>query len=493
VDISGWSSADGTSSSGLKLHDMIICVNGKSVGSMTMPELIIELDVCGPEMMLVVSRFDIKESIAGGNKESMTLEDLAMDWTDIGSSSNNNSSLKRKRVSFENEQLGSSTSDRHEMYGSRTYVQHDERARSQSYHDDEEENEYSAGQIENRIAKNDWQSPMRKVVDAPIMEKKTQSRKQVVAHPVTNRQSMSRRTNDNDSDDDEEEEPVHSSKYSKKLAHPVPKRHISSVERETAQNEDEDIHINKSKKWPLRGISKPGKHDCVSGSGIGVKWKDHPGNVKYRQIIDDNHISYKALPSMERGALAVEIVQEWRSLDPPGRFLKLNEQTKLHDDIGDKEAKTRVQRSFTNKTRDESNKASKKKKTANRHQKQIDEESSEDESEVLPKRKISVNKRKVVQPSIKDDDDDDSAVDSDNDDDDNQQWKDGNGEDDPWLGCVCGQTHPHPIKVFWVQCEGCDAWYNVAEECVGFDADAAEDLDEWRCWACDPPVEGMGL
>ena len=233
-----------------------------------MPELIIELDVCGPEMMLVVSRFDIKESIAGGNKESMTLEDLAMDWTDIGSS-NNSSSLKRKRVSFENEQLGSSSSDRHEVNGGRTHLQNDERAGYQ-LNDDEEENEYSAGQIENRIAKNDWQSPMRKVLDAHMEKKTTQPRReQAVAHPVSIRQSMSggggekRHTNDDDSDEDDEEEPVHSnSKYSKKISHPTPKRHISAG-RETAH--DEDMQISKSKKWPLCGISKPGKHDYLGG------------------------------------------------------------------------------------------------------------------------------------------------------------------------------------------------------------------------------------
>ena len=463
---------------------MIICVNGKSVGSMTMPELIIELDVCGPEMMLVASRFDIEESIAGGNKETMTLEDLAMDWTDIGSSNNNNSSsLKRKRVSFENEQLGSSSSgDRHEMNGGRTHhLQNDERDESQSY-EEEEENEYSAGQIENHIAKNDWQSPMRKVLDAS-KEKTTQSRhKQVVAHPVSNRHTMPRHTSDSDEDDNES---LHSSKYSKKVAHPLPKRH-TSVESEKAHDEEEDMQMsNSKKKWPIRGISKPGKHDYLSGNGM--KWKDHPGNVKYKQTIEDNKDAYKAQPRTEKGALAEEVVQEWRSLDPPGRFLKMNEQTKLWDDT----AKATVQQALYDKNRNESSNTSKKKKTTNRYQKQNDED-SDDESEILPKRKRSVIKRKVVQPSIKDDDDDDddSVVNSD---DDNQQWKDGNGEDDPWLGCVCGQTHPHPIKVFWIQCEGCDAWYNVAEECVGFDADAAEDLDEWRCWACDPPVEGMGL
>jgi len=98
------------------------------------------------------------------------------------------------------------------------------------------------------------------------------------------------------------------------------------------------------KKWPLRGISKPDKHDCIGGRGS--KWKDHPGNVKFRQIIDDNDVSYKALSNIEKGALAMTIVQKWRALDPPGRFLKLNEQTKLYDDIGDKEARTKVVKAF---------------------------------------------------------------------------------------------------------------------------------------------------
>jgi hypothetical protein len=67
------------------------------------------------------------------------------------------------------------------------------------------------------------------------------------------------------------------------------------------------------------------------------------------------------------------------------------------------------------------------------------------------------------------------------------------GDENPWLGCVCGNTHPHPIKVFWIQCEGCEAWYNAAEECLGFDESTAEGLSNWCCWTCDPPVAGMGL
>eukprot|EP00574_Skeletonema_japonicum_P009044 CAMPEP_0201714708 /NCGR_PEP_ID=MMETSP0593-20130828/1068_1 /ASSEMBLY_ACC=CAM_ASM_000672 /TAXON_ID=267983 /ORGANISM="Skeletonema japonicum, Strain CCMP2506" /LENGTH=611 /DNA_ID=CAMNT_0048204009 /DNA_START=92 /DNA_END=1924 /DNA_ORIENTATION=- len=52
-------------------------------------------------------------------------------------------------------------------------------------------------------------------------------------------------------------------------------------------------------------------------------------------------------------------------------------------------------------------------------------------------------------------------------------------DDNPWLGCVCGKTHPPPIQVFWIQCGACDAWHNVAEDCVGFSEEAADTIDEW--------------
>lgn len=67
-----------------------------------MPQLQIELDICGPELMLVVSRFDIKET--DGSAES-TLEDMAMEWNDIGAgASHSRTFLKRKRVCFEDDQ-----------------------------------------------------------------------------------------------------------------------------------------------------------------------------------------------------------------------------------------------------------------------------------------------------------------------------------------------------------------------------------------------------
>ena len=60
-----------------------------------------------------------------------------------------------------------------------------------------------------------------------------------------------------------------------------------------------------------------------------------------------------------------------------------------------------------------------------------------------------------------------------------------NEEDDSsedGLGCVCGYTHP---DWYWLQCDVCNTWYKVAEECVGFDRNTADKLDKWSCEACD--------
>ena len=63
------------------------------------------------------------------------------------------------------------------------------------------------------------------------------------------------------------------------------------------------------------------------------------------------------------------------------------------------------------------------------------------------------------------------------------EWDD---DTNPWLGCVCGETHKSPTPVFWIQCEGCDAWYNCASECVGFNKKKAKEMSSWECPGCAP-------
>ena len=80
----GWEDKS-ASSIGLKIHDMVISINGKAVGGMTEPEFQIELEVCGPEIMLVVSRLDISgEDFEMGGQDDNPLGVMAMDWNEVG-------------------------------------------------------------------------------------------------------------------------------------------------------------------------------------------------------------------------------------------------------------------------------------------------------------------------------------------------------------------------------------------------------------------------
>ena len=103
------------------------------------------------------------------------------------------------------------------------------------------------------------------------------------------------------------------------------------------------------KSWPLHGIEEPGNNDCLVGRGGGTN--HHPGNKRYRQIIADNRATYKGLPrsGSDKANLAMKIVQNWRAQEPTGRFLKINEETRLWDDVGDELARVKVSQSLREK------------------------------------------------------------------------------------------------------------------------------------------------
>ena len=62
-------------------------------------------------------------------------------------------------------------------------------------------------------------------------------------------------------------------------------------------------------------------------------------------MVDNN--KHKFLSSSKKSGesfVAMEIVNDYRNMDPPGRFLQQNFVTKLWDDVGDKKARERRQR-----------------------------------------------------------------------------------------------------------------------------------------------------
>ena len=82
------------------------------------------------------------------------------------------------------------------------------------------------------------------------------------------------------------------------------------------------------------GITQPGNNDCLFGRDTWIN--NYPGNKRYQQIIEENRLIYQVISKNEKKTLRLKIVNDWRAQG--GRFLKLNSQTKMWEDIGDDKA-----------------------------------------------------------------------------------------------------------------------------------------------------------
>ena len=91
---------------------------------------------------------------------------------------------------------------------------------------------------------------------------------------------------------------------------------------------------------PLSNIVEPGPNDRLFGRGGGTN--HHPGNKLYRQMVDDKKSKYLSSKQFDKPLVAMEVVHEWRALDPPGRFLKQDDDTKLWTDVGDERARKKT-------------------------------------------------------------------------------------------------------------------------------------------------------
>lgn len=101
-------------------------------------------------------------------------------------------------------------------------------------------------------------------------------------------------------------------------------------------DEEEATAARRRSKWPLAGITEPGMNDCLFGRG-GLRFH-HPGNIRYRKLVEERKEKYRSSNKSDKAVVAMEIISEWQSLDPPGRFLKQDEVTMLWYHAGDAEA-----------------------------------------------------------------------------------------------------------------------------------------------------------
>ena len=85
-------------------------------------------------------------------------------------------------------------------------------------------------------------------------------------------------------------------------------------------------------------IADPNVNDVLCGRGGRIN--SHRGNVRFRDIINSKKTLYLA-PStkkLEKAHIAAAIVNDIRSMNPPGRFLKEEKGTGMWYDIGDAKA-----------------------------------------------------------------------------------------------------------------------------------------------------------
>ena len=66
-------------------------------------------------------------------------------------------------------------------------------------------------------------------------------------------------------------------------------------------------------------------------------------------MVDDRKLDYVNSKRLDKPMVALEIVRTWRSQDPPGRFLKLNEKTNLWNDVGDRKAREKISQALREK------------------------------------------------------------------------------------------------------------------------------------------------
>lgn len=129
-----------------------------------------------------------------------------------------------------------------------------------------------------------------------------------------------------------------------------------SKDEEDGKSDDEDEETKKKreaelkekyKDWPLRGIKEPHENDVMYGRGGGTN--HHPGNKRYRKMVEDRKLEYVNSKRLDKPLVALEIIREWRAQVPPGRFLKLDEKTGLWNDVGDKKAREKTSQALREK------------------------------------------------------------------------------------------------------------------------------------------------
>ena len=146
----------------------------------------------------------------------------------------------------------------------------------------------------------------------------------------------------------------------------------------------EELQI-KYEDWPRRGIEEPHENDVMYGRGGGTN--HHPGNKRYRKIVEDHKVKYVNSRRLQKPLVALDIIRQWRAQSPPGRFLKYDEKAGLWNDVGDKKAREKTSQALREKApqirmQQEAIKAENKKTRAGKGKKANNENQGEDKADI---------------------------------------------------------------------------------------------------------------
>lgn len=66
-------------------------------------------------------------------------------------------------------------------------------------------------------------------------------------------------------------------------------------------------------------------------------------------MVEDRKIDYVNSKRLDKPLVALDIIRVWRSQDPPGRFLKMDDKSGLWGDVGDKKAREKTSQALREK------------------------------------------------------------------------------------------------------------------------------------------------
>ena len=66
-------------------------------------------------------------------------------------------------------------------------------------------------------------------------------------------------------------------------------------------------------------------------------------------MVEDRKLDYVNSKRLDKPLVALDIIRQWREQEPPGRFLKLDEDTGLWTDVGDKKAREKTSQALREK------------------------------------------------------------------------------------------------------------------------------------------------